>query len=215
MRPHASKRKRTYKGPFPFAYLCHCFRRLSHFLLSHVPMTLEQLHQQHQNDHRHQHYQILVPIVAVVDGDLAQTAAADDTAHGGVAQNGGQRDGHVLDQGGHALRDHYLADDLHGRSAHALGGLDDVAVHLTETALHQPRHKGERRRHQRNDGGRGAHGGADEQTGQGEHHDHQDQERDGAQQVDDDVQHLHQPAGEGQHAVFLARHQQHAQAAGR
>ena len=76
--------------------------------------TLEQLHQQDQDHHRHQHHQILVAIVAVVDGDLTQTAAADDTAHGGVTQNGSQGNGDVLDQGRHALRDHHLADDLQG-----------------------------------------------------------------------------------------------------
>ena len=173
--------------------------------------ALKQLHQQDQNDHRHQHHQVLIAVVAVVDGDLAQAAAADDATHGGVAKNGGQRDGDILDQGGNALGDHYLADDLHGGGAHALGSFDDITIHLAETALHQTCHKGERRRHQRNDGGRGAHGGADEQTGEGEDHDHQDQEGDGAQQVDDDVDDLHEPAGQGQDAVFLAGDQQHAQ----
>lgn len=47
--------------------------------------ALENLHQQHQQHHRHDHHQVLIAIVAIVDSDLAETAAADDTAHCGVA----------------------------------------------------------------------------------------------------------------------------------
>ena len=38
----------------------------------------------HQNDEQHdfrEHHKLLVAIVAVVDGDLAEAAAADDAAH--------------------------------------------------------------------------------------------------------------------------------------
>ena len=172
---------------------------------------LEQLHQQNQQDHRRKHHQVFIPVIAVVDGDLAQAAAADDAAHGGVAQNGSQGDGDVLNQGRHAFGDHHLADYLHGRGAHALGRLDDVGVHLPQAALHQPGHKGEGRHHQGNDGGRGTHGGADDQPGQGEHHDHQNQERDGPQQIDDDVQCRQHRLRQGQDAVLLPGHQQHPQ----
>ena len=47
--------------------------------------TLEHLHDNDEQDNSQQHDQILVAVIAVVDGDLAQTAAADNTAHGSVA----------------------------------------------------------------------------------------------------------------------------------
>ena len=47
--------------------------------------ALEDLHDNDKQNDRQQHDQILVAVIAVVDGDLAQTAAADNTAHGGVA----------------------------------------------------------------------------------------------------------------------------------
>ena len=50
---------------------------------------LEQLHDDNQQDNCHIHNQVLVTIVAVVDGNFTQTAAADDAGHCGVAQDGG------------------------------------------------------------------------------------------------------------------------------
>lgn len=97
--------------------------------------ALKELHEQDEQDDRRVHHKVLIAIVAVVDGDFAETAAADDAAHGGVAENSRERDGEVLQQGGDALGDHHLADDLHGRRAHALRGLDDVCVQLTQAAL--------------------------------------------------------------------------------
>ena len=47
--------------------------------------ALEDLHDNDKQNDRQQHDQIFIAVVAVVDGDLAQTAAADNTAHGGVA----------------------------------------------------------------------------------------------------------------------------------
>ena len=57
--------------------------------------ALEHLHQQDKNDNRKQHDQIFVTVVAVVDGNFTESAAADDTAHGRVAQNGGNGNGSV------------------------------------------------------------------------------------------------------------------------
>ena len=127
------------------------------------------------------------------------------------SQNGGQRSGHAGDQPGQALRDHDLGDDLERGSAHALGSFHDTLVQLTQTGLHQTGHEGEGRDHQRNDGGLGADGGTHNGTGQREDADHQNQERHAAQNVDDDVQDVHQPARQGQDAVLIASHQQNAQ----
>ena len=56
---------------------------------------LEQLYNDNQQDDCHVHDQILIAVVAVVNGNLAQTAATDDAGHCGVAQNGGQRFGEM------------------------------------------------------------------------------------------------------------------------
>ena len=108
-------------------------------------------------------------------------------------------------------RDHDFGDDLEGGRAHALGCFHDALVQLTQARLHEAGHKGEGRNHQRNDGGLGADGGAHDGAGQRENADHQDEEGHAAQDVDDDVQDVHQPARQGQHAVLVARHQQNAQ----
>ena len=173
--------------------------------------ALEELHEQNEQDDRHVHHEIFVAVEAVVDGDLAEAAAADDAAHGRVAEDGRERDGEVLQQRGDAFGDHHLADDLHGRRAHALRGLDDVGVQLTQAALDETRDERKGRDDERNDGRPGADGRADDEARERKDHDHQDQERNRAQQVDKNVQHAHQPAGKRQHAVPFARHEQHAQ----
>mgnify|MGYP004539172117 CR=1 FL=1 len=56
---------------------------------------LKQLYQQNQNYNGNQHYQIFVTVIAVIDCDFSQSATADDTAHGGVSENGRDSDGEV------------------------------------------------------------------------------------------------------------------------
>ncbi len=149
--------------------------------------ALEDLHQDDEEDHGEEHDQILVAVVAVVDGDLAEAAAADDTAHGRVAQNGGDGDGTVGNEGRNAFRDQDLRDDLEGGGTHALGGFYDVGVDLPEGAFHQTGDEGEGRNDQRDDGGGGADYRAHDQPGQREDHDHQDQERHRPQKVNDNI----------------------------
>ena len=66
--------------------------------------------------------------------------------------------------GGDAFGDHHLADDLHGRRAHALRGLDDVGVQLTQAALDETRDERKGRDDKRNDGRPGADGRADDEA---------------------------------------------------
>ena len=133
---------------------------------------LEDLHQNDKQHDRRKHHKVLVAIVAVVDGDLAEAAAADDAAHRRVAEDGRERDGEVLEERGNALGDHHLADDLHGRCAHALRGLNDVGVDLAQAAFNKARDERERRHDQRNDGRGGADGRADDKAREREDHDH-------------------------------------------
>lgn len=76
--------------------------------------TLEDLYQHDQQNHRKYHNQIFVAVIPVVDCDLAQTPAADDTAHGRVAQNRGDGNCYVGDQRGYAFRYHNLNNNLKG-----------------------------------------------------------------------------------------------------
>ena len=46
---------------------------------------LEQLHKQNEKHDREDHDKIFVAVITVVDGDLAQSSAADNAAHRGIA----------------------------------------------------------------------------------------------------------------------------------
>ena len=62
--------------------------------------ALEDLHQDDQHDDGRVEHGVLVAVVADHDGDLAQAAAADGAAHGGVAHDGGDGQGEVVDEAG-------------------------------------------------------------------------------------------------------------------
>ena len=46
--------------------------------------ALEKLHKQYQDDYRDYHNEVFIAVVAVIDGNFAETAAADDAAHCGI-----------------------------------------------------------------------------------------------------------------------------------
>ena len=173
--------------------------------------ALEYLNEQDEDNDRDDHDEVFIAIVAVVDGNLAETAAADDAAHCRVAEYGGQRDGDVLDQRGHALGDHDLADYLEGRRAHALRGLDDVDVKLAQAALYKACNEWKRRRDERNDGRRRADGRAYERPGERKNHYHENKEWDRAQKVYYNVQQVHEPAGQRPNAVLFAGDEQNTE----
>ena len=122
-------------------------------------------------------------LIGTAVGTTAQAAAADDAAHGGVAQNGGEGDGNVLNEGGHALGDHHLADDLHGRRAHALRRFDYIGVYLPKACFDKTRHKRESGNYKRHDRRRSADCRSDNKTGKRKSHYHKEQKRHRAQQV--------------------------------
>ena len=53
---------------------------------------LNNLDNDDQNGYRHQHDVRLITVVTVVDGNAAQSAAANRACHSGIAQNGGGGD---------------------------------------------------------------------------------------------------------------------------
>ena len=56
---------------------------------------LEYLYQQDQQDYRNDHDKVFIAVVAIVDGDFAKAAAADDAAHRGITEDGGDGNGGV------------------------------------------------------------------------------------------------------------------------
>ena len=132
------------------------------------------MHQHHQADDGNPHDQEFEIVIAVVDGNLAQAAAADDTGHGAVAQDGGHGDGASGNQAGQGFRQHHLGDDLPGACPHALGGLHHTLVHLPQAALYHSGHQGESGDDHGGNGGDGAHLGPHDNLGQGQADNHQD-----------------------------------------
>ena len=150
-----------------------------------------------------------------LDGREGGAEQHDGENHGreglGSAEDGGDGDGGVGDEGRDALRQHDAADDLHWGSAHALRRFNDVGVQLAQTGFDQARDERERRDHERHDSCGRTDNGADDEAREREDEDHQDQEGDGAEQVDDHVQHAENPLRDAQDAVMFARDEQHAE----
>ena len=172
---------------------------------------MENLYNDNKQDNGQQHDQIFVAIIAVVDGDLTQAAAADDTTHGSVAQDGGNGNGGIGDERGHGFRDHDLDDGLHGGSTHAAGHFNNIGIEFPQAAFHQTCHKGERSDGQRNNRSRSTNRGSHDGAGQGEQQNHENEEGHRTQQIDDDIKRLHQPAGKGRQTAFFAHHQDNTQ----
>ena len=148
--------------------------------------------------------------MTVPHGDIAQTASTYGTGNGGVAQNGHDGNGPAQYQRGLGLRQVNLADDLEGGCAHGLGGLHHTGVHLCQRGFHHAGNKGSRRNHQRHDGASDADLGARNQLGEGHDGHHQDDEGNGAADVDDPAQNpVHQLVGAN--AVGLGNGEGHAQ----
>ena len=165
---------------------------------------LQDLHQHDQQGGGEELQHHVKAVVAVVDGNFAQAAAADDTGHGTVPHDGRSRNRHVSNQARHALGHHDFGDNLQRRRTHALGGLDDARIDLAHARFNQARDEGEGRDDQRHNGCHRADGCAHDGAGQRDDNDHQNQERHAAQQVDQAVQQRHDPAGQGTHATLLA-----------
>ena len=62
-----------------------------------VTQSLDELHQQHQNNNSNQHDGRIEALIAVTDTDIAQTASADGACHGGIVHQRDQSDGQPID----------------------------------------------------------------------------------------------------------------------
>ena len=128
--------------------------------------TLENLNERYEQDNGKDHDEIFVAVVAVAYGYLAESAAADYSAHCGVAEDGSYRYREVREQRGNALGNHDFDNYLHGRSSHALRGFNYIRVDLAQAAFNKARHKRERRDDERDYRGDCADRRADNKAGQ-------------------------------------------------
>ena len=150
-------------------------------------LAANELHNANDND-QDQHRDVgdvdHVAVVAVADGEIAQTACADNARHCGEVEQADGRDGRAACDRRDAFLEVDAEDDLKRRRAHGERRLDQTAVQLRERALDLPGEERHRAEHQRND--RAAHIQRRAHDDAGERHDprQQDDERDGAEQAD-------------------------------
>src|SRR3990167_2279155 len=64
---------------------------------------LQNLYQHQQEDHRHRHHVRLITLITVTYGQVAEAAAANQAAHGGVGHQGNCRHGDGGDDAGQRL----------------------------------------------------------------------------------------------------------------
>lgn len=173
--------------------------------------TLEDLNKNYEEYNGENHYEILITVVSVVDGDFTESASADDTAHCGIAENGCQRDCTVGDERRHAFGNHNLGDYLERGRAHALRRFNDARIDFPETAFNKPRNERESGNDKRNDRCRCADNRADNKPCQGENHNHKNEERNRTQKVDYHVDNVERALRNAQNFFVLAGNKKHAE----
>lgn len=82
-----------------------------------------------------QHHIPLIPVEAVADGHVAQSARANSTRHSSVAQEIDGGDGHSPHQGGKGFRQQHMEDDLAVGGAHSRAAFHHALIQLAEGAL--------------------------------------------------------------------------------
>ena len=175
-----------------------------------IAHALQQLHNGDDEYQRHQHDTCVVAIVAVADGDIAQSAAADDARHGRVAQHRAENDGAPHQQGSSGFADEHLPDNGAGFRAHAQRRFNDPGGNFLQGRFHHSANQRRRGQRQRNDGGGGAVALAHKQLGQGHDRDQKDQEGNAPGDIDDDIQNpVYRPVRGN--AVFVRQRQGNAQ----
>lgn len=171
---------------------------------------MDKLDEYDENDDRGDHDFRTEALVAVADGKVTKTAAADGTGHGRFADQADD-DGRKLGRdAGPGLGQQDLPDDLEGGCAHGLSGLDKAVGNLFEGGFDLTADERNRGEDERDHGRRRADRAADDETGQRDDGDHQDDERDRADGVDDRSEH----AVEGrccEDLPFAGGMQQHAE----
>ena len=85
-----------------------------------VADLLQYLHDENKQHAGGEHDVRLIAVIAVHDGQLAQSAPAHRAGHGGIAEYGGAGYGAAVNQGGQCFGDENPEDDLEGGCSHGL-----------------------------------------------------------------------------------------------
>ena len=120
---------------------------MSHLACDGIADPLDDLHDDDQNDHdRHEHAGF-VPVIAVLDGHVADAARADGADHCGVADQRDDGEHHAADERRQRLREHRFADDLPGGGTGGDGRLQKARIDFGKRAFRdsgEERHRGDR-----------------------------------------------------------------------
>ena len=152
----------------------------------------------------------MVLVLAVVDGKAADAARADRAGHRRQADEADGRHRRHADQLRHGLMQIHAEDQPQRARAHAARGLDLALVHAGQRDLDLARIKRHRAEHQRQNRTLHADGRADHRARQRDEENQQDDKRNRAEHVDDDVHNLIDEQILA-HAALARNHQQHAE----
>src|SRR5690625_2149300 len=171
-----------------------------------VARRLHELDENDEDDDGEDHERGVEAFSAVGEGEVAHAAAPAVARHGGGAEEPDDARGQREHDGAVGLGQEEAAHDLEVARAHRLGRLQHAGGDRQQALLH---HAGDERGDvgdERDEGGAAAHAGAHERAGVGHHRDEQDDEGDGADDVD---RHVHRGVGDAvlHEAAAAAEHQ--------
>ena len=131
---------------------------------------LYDLDNDHQNGHRKKHHFRLIPVIAVFDGYISQSAAAYKTGHCGISQNGGDGKSSANQKRRLCFRKKHFPDNLKHRSPHGLCRFNHPCVNLFKRRFHHPGHIRSGGDNQRGNNGFRTQGSPHQFPGNGKHH---------------------------------------------
>lgn len=171
---------------------------------------MDKLDEYDENDDRGDHDFRTEALVAVADGKVTKTAAADGTGHGRFADEADDDGRELGGDAGQRLWQQDLPDDLERCGAHGLRGFDEAVGNLFERGLDLAADERNRGDDERYHGRCRANRAADDGARQRDDGDHQDDERNRADGVDNRAEHAVERRC-GQDLSLARRMQQHAE----
>ena len=171
--------------------------------------ALRDLHDDYAQHDGHDHDVVLIALVAIANGDVANAARAHRAGHGHEAEQRDERNGQAAHQRRHAFGQKHLADDLPGARAKALRSFDEAAVDFGEALLNHARNEGRSRDGERHDSRAHAKRSAYDGTRERDHEHDKDDERNGTHDVHYPTKHAVEDAVRMQ-AARLGQNEQNA-----
>ena len=149
-----------------------------------VACHLYPLHEEDDGEHRRDHDVGPEALIAVPDRQIPETAASDDSRHGGITHKADHRERQPRDEGGQSLRDEDGEEDARLRRARGDRGIEYPAVDFRQGGFDDARHEGAGRDGKRNDRRHCAEARADDEPRKRQHQHHEDDEGEGPQRID-------------------------------